>query len=68
MKTKVAVEVNLMRVVYVEVEHDEGDDPLDLSEEERAEAVDDACLDNAIDMGAEIVRIRLADEHDKSDA
>lgn len=67
MKTKVAVEVNLMRVVYVEVEHDEGDDPLDLTEDERAEAMDDACLDNAIDMGAEIVGIRLADKHEQSE-
>lgn len=66
MKTKVAVEVNLMRVVYVEVEHDEGDDPLDLTEDERAEAMDDACLDNAIDMGAEIVGIRLADKREQS--
>lgn len=59
MKTRVAVEVNLMRVIYMEVEHDEDEDPFDLTPDERAEAMDDACLDSAIDMGAEIVGVRL---------
>lgn len=61
MKTRVAVEVNLMRVVYVEVEHDEGDDPCDLTPDERADAMADADLPNAVDMGAEVVGVRLAD-------
>ncbi len=60
MKTKVAVEVNLMRLVIIEVEHEEGDDPCDITEDERADAMSDADWPGAVDMGTEIVGVRIA--------
>lgn len=58
MKTRVEVEVNLMRLVTLEVEHDEDEDPCDLTADERADAMDDACTLDSRGMGAEIVRVR----------
>lgn len=55
----VMVDVSLMRTVYMEVEVAEGDDPTDLSDDERQTAVDDACLDSAEDLGAHIERVKL---------
>ena len=60
MKTRVRVEVNLMRVVHLEVEHDKSEDPLDLTEDERMEAIWDAEGLDAEDMGGEIVRVTLS--------
>jgi hypothetical protein len=63
-KHMVAVDVSLMRTVYMEVEVEEGDDPADLTDDERATACDDACLDSAEDCGASIERVLVLTAED----
>lgn len=59
MKTKVRVEVVARDYVHIEVEHDEGDDPCDLTPEEINKVQNQAFFDNPMDY--EIVDVQ-ADE------
>ena len=57
MRMTVEVQVNLMRAVTMEIEVEDGDEPTDLTDEEREKAIDLAQSYGAEDCGAEIVGV-----------